>query len=128
MLMLFKTGRYSISPCDLTCRASTNTGNFISWLSARMYMDYFSKKENLVLDEQAFETRPVDLGLDYIKNARIELSYVQDFINKTLIIDFKAPMTIVSTLEGQRTGIETVGNHYFPPRAGIWAIVQDWKD
>ncbi len=102
-------------PCALTCRASTNTGHFISWLSARMYLDYFSKKENLVLDEHVFETRPVELGLDYIKNARIDLSYIQDFINKTLVVDFKAPMTIVSTLEGQRTGLETIGNHYFPP-------------
>ena len=37
------------------------------------------------------------------------------FLNRTLIVDFCEPMRVVSTLEGDRTGIRSVGNHYFPP-------------
>ncbi len=34
---------------------------------------------------------------------------------RRLIIQFKEPLNIVSTLEGERTGIMTVGNHFSPP-------------
>lgn len=99
-------------PCDLTCRAATHTGYFVSWLSARIYKDEFSKKENHVLKEQVFKSRGLDLDFDYIKHARISYSHIHDFLNKTLIIDFKSPMSLVSTLEGERNGITSAGNHY----------------
>ena len=99
-------------PCDLTCRAAAHTGYFVSWLSARIYKDEFLKKENHVLKEQVFKSRSLDLDFDYIKHAYISYSHIHDFLNKTLIIDFKSPMSIVSTLEGERNGIESVGNHY----------------
>ena len=107
-------------PCDLTCRAATHTGYFVSWLSARIYKDEFSKKETHVLKEQVFKSRGLDLDFDYIKHARISYSHIHDFLNKTLIIDFKSPMSLVSTLEGERNGIESVGNHYSPP--SCWGI------
>jgi adenosylcobinamide amidohydrolase len=50
-----------------------------------------------------------------VKDSRISISLINDFINKTLIIDFKQPLSIVSTLEGYRTEIETVINHYSSP-------------
>ncbi|MCP4630668.1 MAG: adenosylcobinamide amidohydrolase, partial [bacterium] len=46
--------------------------------------------------------------------------HIYDFVNKTLIIDLKKSMHVVSTLEGQRRRIKTVGNHFAPP-AG-WAV------
>ncbi|MBE9542589.1 MAG: adenosylcobinamide amidohydrolase, partial [Proteobacteria bacterium] len=98
-----------------TCRASTNTGYFISWLSSAIYTDEFSKKENQVLEEKVFKSRRLDLNLDFIKDARILYSHIHDFENKTLVINFKKPLSVVSTLEGQRNGIESVGNHYSPP-------------
>jgi iron complex transport system substrate-binding protein len=107
-------------PCDLTCRAATHTGYFVSWLSARIYKDEFLKKENHVLKEQVFKSIGLDLDLDYIQETRISYSHIHDFLNKTLIIDFKSPMSLVSTLEGERNGIESVGNHYSPPPC--WAI------
>jgi ABC-type Fe3+-hydroxamate transport system substrate-binding protein len=115
-----KNGTIFYFPCDLTCRASTNTGYFVSWLSSRIYTDEFSKKEDQILEEQAFKSRHIDIDLDYIKDARILNSHIHDFLNKTLIIDFKEPLSVISTLEGERQGIESAGNHYSSPPC--WGI------
>jgi len=116
-----KTGKIFYFPCDLTCRASTRTGNFVSSLSSTIYGDEFSRREDQVLQEKVFKSRKLDLDLDYIKDARISYSTIHDFQNKTLIIDFKEPLTVVSTLEGERKGIESIGNHYLPPPC--WGII-----
>ncbi|WP_457553030.1 helical backbone metal receptor [Desulfobacula sp.] len=108
-------------PCELTCRASTHTGYFASWLSSVIYSDYFSKPENNVLSTQIIDSKPVKIDLDYIKSASIAYSYIHDFKNKTLIIDFKSPQKIVSTLEGQRDNITSIGNHFLPPPT--WALL-----
>ncbi|MBW1804215.1 MAG: adenosylcobinamide amidohydrolase, partial [Deltaproteobacteria bacterium] len=115
-----KNGRIFYFPCDLTCRASTNTGCFVSWLASRIYTDEFSKNEDQVLQEKIFKSTRLELDFDYIKEARISYSRIHDFLNKTLIIDFKEPMSLVSTLEGERNGIRSVGNHYSPPPC--WGI------
>lgn len=60
-------------------------------------------------------TRCLDLGLDYVKSAQIVYSQIDDFENKTLLVDFTRPLQVLSTLEGQRDGILTVGNHFMPP-------------
>ena len=115
-----KNSKIFFFPCDLTCRASTRAGYFVSWLSAKVYEDEFSKKEDQVLKDQIFKSRKLDLDLDYIKDVRISYSTIHDFLNKTLIIDFKQPLSLVSTLEGKRKGIESVGNHYSSPPC--WGI------
>lgn len=115
-----KNGRIFYFPCELTCRAATNTGYFVSWLSSRIYGELYSKKAFQVSDEKVLRTRKIDLDLNYVKDARIIYSTINDFLNKTLVIDFTQPMSVVSTLEGKRTGIQTVGNHYSPPPC--WAI------
>ena len=115
-----KNGRIFWFPCNLTCRASTNTGYFVSWLASRIYTDEFSKKEDQVFEEKIFKSRSIDLGLDYVTQSRISYSRIHDFLNKTLIIDFKEPLSLVSTLEGGRKGIKSVGNHYSPPPC--WGI------
>ena len=115
-----KNGRIFYFPCALTCRASTHTGYFISWLSGRIYSNLFAKKEFQVLNGEILKTKKIDLPLSYVKDARIVYSTINDFVNKTLMIDFTQPLKIVSTLEGERTGIQTVGNHYSPPPC--WAI------
>ena len=117
-----KNGRIYYFPCDLTCRAATNTGYFVSWLSATLYPEPFSIKADQILEEKIFKSRKldIDLDLDYIKNVCIAYSHIHDFINKTLIVEFDEPLSIVSTLEGQRTGIKTVGNHYSSPPC--WGI------
>ena len=116
-----KTGKVFYFPCDLTCRASTRTGHFIAGLSSTIYGDEFSRKEDQVLQEKVFKSRKLDLDLDYIKDARIFYSTIHDFENKTLILDFKEPLTVISTLEGERKGIESIGNHYLPPPC--WGLI-----
>ncbi len=102
-------------PCDLTCRAATHGGYFVSWLAAGIYGDDFGNPKNFVLPEKVVTRRPVAIDLDYVRQAEIIESDIKDFRNKTLALHFKRPMTVVSTLEGQRDHISTVANHYFPP-------------
>ena len=118
-----KTGHIFYFPCDLTCRAATKTGYFVSWLAARTYADQFALAENRVFQDGIFKSRPVDIDLPYVEKARVAYSRIHDFINKTLLIDFKKPIEIVSTLEGERSGIRTIGNHFTPP-AG-WALAHN---
>ncbi len=102
-------------PCELTCRASIHTGYFVQWLSSMIYTEEFAIAANEVLAEKLHESKPVEVDLDYVKSASINTATIYDFDNKTLMVDFQRPMTIVSTLEGLRDNILTVGNHYSPP-------------
>lgn len=107
-------------PCDLTCRNSVHAGKFIAWLAATIYAESFGRSENLVLPEKTHRRNAVDLSLDYVRTADVVESTVFDFPNKTLVLEFKQPMRIISTLEGERDGIRSVGNHYSP--APTWGI------
>ena len=102
-------------PCDLTCRAATNTGYFVQWLSASIYGKQFASTENRVVKEAITNIHKIDCDLDYVKDIRVDETTIFDFKNRTLIIDFNTPLTTVSTLEGQRDNIKTIVNHYTPP-------------
>lgn len=115
-----RNGKIFYFPCTLTCRAATNTGYFVSWLAATIYPEEFAQSENRVLEEKVFETRELEIDLDYVQAARIAYSHIYDFKNKTLIVEFDRPLSLISTLEGPRSGITTVGNHYSPPPC--WGI------
>ncbi|WP_022668616.1 adenosylcobinamide amidohydrolase [Desulfospira joergensenii] len=110
-----KKGRIYYFPCELTCRAASHTGYFISWLSSMIYTREFAAPENEILPTQINFSGNINIDLDYVKSAKVNRSFILDFENKTLMIDFKTPQTIVSSLEGERSGILTVGNHYSPP-------------
>ena len=110
-----KGGNVFYFPCSLADQPSTGTGLFVSWLSAAVYGEIFSRKADQILPEEIFRSREMHLDLAYVRDARISYSWIHDFENKTLIIQFKEPLKIVSTLEGERTGIITVGNHFSPP-------------
>ncbi len=107
-------------PCDLTCRAATNTGYFVSWLSAEIYSKEYGDKNRLVLPESVVKSKKIDIGLDYIKDANVYTTNLYDFTNKTLIIDFDRPINVISTLEGTRENIESIGNHYAP--LSCWSV------
>jgi ABC-type Fe3+-hydroxamate transport system substrate-binding protein/adenosylcobinamide amidohydrolase len=115
-----KNGRIYDFPCDLTCRVATKTGDFVTWLSARIYADAFARQESQVMADQITGNRALSLELPYIDQIHIVRSRIADFLHKTLIIDFNTPLAVVSTLEGQRNGITTIGNHYSPPP--YWGI------
>ncbi|CAK8723915.1 Fe/B12 periplasmic-binding domain-containing protein [Candidatus Electrothrix laxa] len=101
--------------CDLTCRAATHQGYFVSWLAARIYGDAFSAPEHFVLPEQVVNRKPIQVEVPYVDKAKIVESDIKDFRNKTVILHLNKPMRVVSTLEGQRESITAVANHYFPP-------------
>ncbi len=102
-------------PCDLICRNATRTGDFVSWLAARIYAEAFARADHQVTANAVLRTRRLDLGLNYVKSAEIVYSQIADFENKTLLVDFRRPLQVLSTLEGPRDGILTVGNHFIPP-------------
>ena len=107
-------------PCGLTCRASSHLGYFVAWLSSFIYSEEFSDISNEVLPRETVNTRPVQIELEYVEKAVVATSVIHDFENKSLIVDFTSPRAVVSTLDGQRDGITTVGNHYSPPPC--WAL------
>ncbi len=115
-----KNRRFHSFPCDLTCRAGAHLGDFVVWLSSLLYADEFARADSEVLSRKVVSLRPLDIDLDYIKKAAVKTLTLHDFENKSLVIDFRSPQTVVSTLEGQRSGILTVGNHYSPPPC--WAL------
>nr|WP_320190336.1 helical backbone metal receptor [uncultured Desulfobacter sp.] len=106
-------------PCDLTCRASVHTSDFVAYLSSLIYTQEFADEKNNVhpsgiIDEIKLE-QDLAKAFSYVKKASIINAYVFDYPNKTLAVDLKTPMTVLSTLEGWRDNITTVGNHYTPP-------------
>lgn len=110
-----ESNRIYTFPCDLTCRAATNMGSFISALSAKLHNDHFSDPKNLAAKEQVLDRTSKDIPLPYVKKSEIINSSIYDFINKTALLTFTQPMTILSSLQGWRDNILHVGNHYFPP-------------
>ncbi|MCP4338466.1 MAG: ABC transporter substrate-binding protein [Desulfobulbaceae bacterium] len=110
-----RNNRIIFFPCDLTCRASTHTGYFVSWLAARLYEKEFADPEQLVLPAKIVQKKELKIDYDYVAQAEKVYSDILDFRNKSVLIKFKEPMTILSTLEGWRQDISFIGNHYFPP-------------
>jgi ABC-type Fe3+-hydroxamate transport system substrate-binding protein/adenosylcobinamide amidohydrolase len=115
-----KRGSIYFFPCELTCRMSTRAGTFVAALASHLYRQEFSDPGNQVIADGIRSSRPLSIDLDYIEHARIAYAYCYDFLNKTLIITFRKPLEIVSTLEGQRKNIRTIGNHYSSPPC--WGI------
>ncbi len=110
-----RTGNIHFFPCALTCRAATHFGDFVAWLAATIYPDYFSRPENMVLREEVRGRRALALDFSYVKKAEVIETIIADFNHRTLVVDLAEPMQVLSTLEGLRQGITTVGNHYLPP-------------
>ena len=107
-------------PCELTCRASVRSADFVQWLAASIYHDAFSKPKNQVLENSISSTKPLSIPLNYVKSAGIVTTDYRDFANKTLVVDLHTLQDILSTLEGYRQGVTTVGNHFTPPP--LWKI------
>lgn len=118
-----RNGRIYYFPCDLTCRAGARMGDFVAWLSARLYGKHFSQTENLTLANEVIGRRDLSVGLSYVKHAAVVHSRIYDFNHKSLLINFNQPMKVVSTLDGMHNAVTAVGNHYFPPPC--WYIGHD---
>jgi len=107
-------------PCELTCRASTHSADFVTWLSAILYPELFEESKKQIRSEKIIRTKKVELPLSFVNQAKIAFGYVSDLECKSLIIDFKKPQSILSTLEGPKDNVQTVVNHYFQP--AFWQI------
>ncbi|MFW5854666.1 MAG: adenosylcobinamide amidohydrolase, partial [Thermodesulfobacteriota bacterium] len=114
-----RNGRIFYFPCDLTCRLSTRTGDFVSCLAARIYEDEWADLPP-VLADAVTGRRPISLNLDGVASAEVVESRLFDYPHQTLLVHLSAPMAVVSTLEGFRTGIRHVGNGSSPPQ--VWGI------
>ncbi len=110
-----REGRIFYFPCELTCQASLYTGDFVAWLASTIYAGPFSLLSNHVLEEKRTGSKPIEVPLSYVQSAQVVESTLSDFPNKTLVVDFKKPTRITSTLDGERSGIRSVGNHGLPP-------------
>ncbi|MBM4289108.1 MAG: adenosylcobinamide amidohydrolase [Deltaproteobacteria bacterium] len=110
-----RQGRLLTFPCELTCRASVKAADFIAWLAASLYPREFSDQGSLVLPQEVIARQPLDLNLPYVRRAEVVDSRIYDFDHKSLVIEFETPVEVISTLEGPRQGITTVGNHNTPP-------------
>lgn len=116
-----REGRIHGFPCDLACRTSAHAADFVAWLASVIYTKEFADPK-LQVQPDAFlgELQPVPLPLPYVKQARLVRSRIRDFEHKSLVVDFTAPQEVLSTLDGWRQGITTVGNHYTPPPG--WSV------
>lgn len=110
-----KQGKIYYFPQELTTRAGCNTGLFVQWLASFIYSDLLFTPETQVRPDTMIGAEPVAIDLDIVKKSeRIELC-LADFTHKTLVIDFNASQTVLSTLEGLKDNILTLANHYLPP-------------
>ncbi len=113
-----KEGRILFFPCELTCRASVSAGHFVSWLASNIYVEEFAKSR--VYKDAPVGSKTLPLELAYVEMSRIDHVRINDFIHKSLIVRFRQPLKVLSTLEGWREGVRYVGNHYLPPQN--WAV------
>lgn len=110
-------------PCELTCRVSTHTGDFVGGLAAKIYQKEFSLVDQQLMTDSIVAGKKLEIELNYLEKAEIAYSNIRDFRNKTLLLHFNQPMKILSSLEGFREDVVVVGNHYFPPPS--WGLGHD---
>jgi adenosylcobinamide amidohydrolase/ABC-type Fe3+-hydroxamate transport system substrate-binding protein len=114
------SGRVSAFPGALINRASAHVGYFTAWLASEIYADEFADASKLVHPQEILFERAVSLDVPYVDRARIVESRIMDFVHRTFLVDFKTPQRLVSTVYGERDGIETAGNSYSP--VPTWSV------
>lgn len=115
-----KNNRVYNFPCALTCRAAAHVGYFVSWLASTIYGQHFANEAELLKPNGVIGERELKIDLPYVKRARVVDERIDDFVHRALLIDFKRPQRIVSTWDGAREAVETIGNCYSPPPS--WSV------
>lgn len=110
-----KNSNYADFPCDLTCRASVNMGDFVSWLASVIYADELADEKARLSPDRPVGSRALTIDLSYVKSAQIVDGTMNDFPTQTLLIDFTEPMSCLNTIAGSLSGVAAVGNHYLSP-------------
>ena len=114
-----KSGAVSMFPCQMTCQASTQIGNFVAWLAAVLYPELFADPEKAVTPDALISKRSVGCNLDYIGTASIVTHRLADSEYKSLVIRFKEPLDVLSTLQGVREKVDGCGNTFVPMAASL---------
>jgi adenosylcobinamide amidohydrolase/ABC-type hemin transport system substrate-binding protein len=102
-------------PRDLASRAATNYGFFSLWLSAELYAQPFARQNLQAHQDAVLSKKPFALPFSYVEEAALSGARIFDFPAKTLTLRFKSPQRVLSSLDGWRNGITTIGNHYSSP-------------
>ena len=110
-----RNSNYAHFPCDLTCRASVNMGDFVSWLASVIYADELADEKAKLTPDRALQSRSLTIDLPYVKSAQVIDGIMNDFPTQTLLIDFTEPMSCLNSLAGSLSGVAAVGNHYLSP-------------
>ena len=110
-----RNGNFAHFPCDLTCRASVNMGDFVSWLASVIYAHELADEKAKLGPDRALHSRSLTIDLPYVKSAQIIDGIMNDFPTQTVLIDFTEPMSCLNSLAGSLLGVGTVGNHYLSP-------------
>ncbi len=84
---------------------------------------HWAEAKHRAIEEKPRNVRAVAIPLDYVRSAGIVENVIFGFPNRTLVVEFSKPMRVISTLEGERSGILFVGNHYTPPPC--WNITHE---
>jgi adenosylcobinamide amidohydrolase/ABC-type Fe3+-hydroxamate transport system substrate-binding protein len=116
-----KNSRLRYFPCALTDRAAAHVGYFAAWLASTMYPVDFGKPENLVHPQGILQERELKLDqLPFVTRARVVYARQSDFVQKSLLIDLAAPLSVISTSDGPLDGVKVIGNCSSPPM--VWDI------
>ena len=102
-------------PRDMSSRAATKYGFFSLWLSAELYAQPFARQHLQAHKDAVLAKRPFALPFSYVAETTLSNARIFDFPAKTLIIRFKSPQRVLSSLDGWRNDITTIGNHYSSP-------------
>ena len=106
-----KKGRYYTFSCDLTCRAGCHYGFFSFLLANTMYAKLFIKEENQIHKDCLKAYKNLDINLNYTGEAVLCDTYFLDCKSKSLILRFKTPQNILSSLYGWKNNQEAITNH-----------------
>ena len=114
-----KNGQVHFFPCELTCRVTTRTGDFIQWLAAVIYPDVFADPDLALTRDKPLYWRSLSLNQDYVDIARVVGHRLADTPYKSLVLRFTSPQTILSTFEGLRENQAGCGNTFIPMAASL---------
>lgn len=116
-------GRLIGFPCETANRAGSHYGEFATWLAAELNVEAYAVPANqLNKDEVRGSYQPEFIFPDMVKSATVYEEMIFDSLGKTLVIRFKEPQRVLSSLEGAAAGISAVGNHYSSPPS--WPVLR----
>jgi adenosylcobinamide amidohydrolase/ABC-type Fe3+-hydroxamate transport system substrate-binding protein len=107
-------------PCALTDRSAAHQGYFAAWLSSAINPIEYGDPANLARPNAKIGEEPLAVDIPYVSKAAVVSARLNDYVQKTLVIEFKSPQTVISTGDGPKEGALAVGNGSSPPM--VWDL------